>query len=45
MWYMHNPEPIQENEIHKNLRGYEILTERLNSPDDLTLEIVNKKKN
>ena len=42
--YMHNPESVQENEMHKFLWDFEIQTDHLISARQPDLVIVNKKK-
>ena len=42
-WYMHNPESVLENEMHKILRDFEIQTDHLISTRGPDLVIVNKK--
>ena len=41
---MHNPESVLENEIHINLREFEIQTDHLISARRPDLEKVNKKR-
>ena len=43
-WYMHNSEPVLENEMHKILWDFEIQTDHLISARRPILVIVNKKK-
>ena len=43
-WYMHNPESVQENEMHKILWDFEIQMDHLISPRWPNLAIANKKK-
>ena len=43
-WYMHNPESVQENEMHKLRWDFVIQTDQLNSARWPDREIVNKKK-
>ena len=43
-WYMHNPESVLENEMHKLLWDFEIQTDHLISPRWPDLKIINKKK-
>ena len=43
-WYMHNPEPAQENDTHKLLRDFDIQTDHLISARRPDLIIINKKK-
>ena len=43
-WYMHNPESVQENEMHKILWDFEIQTDHLILAKRPNLVIVHKKK-
>ena len=43
-WYMHNPEPVQENATHKLLWDFDIQTDYLISARRPDLIIINKKK-
>ena len=43
-WYMHNSASIQENETHKLLSDFEILTDHVILTRQLNLVIINKKK-
>ncbi len=43
-WYMHNPEPVLENDTHKLLWDFDIQTNQLNSARRTDLIIINKKK-
>ena len=43
-WYMHNPEPVRENNTHKLLLDFEIHTDHLISTRRSDLLIINKKK-
>ena len=42
-WYMHNPEPVLENETHKILWDFKVQTNQLISVRRPDLVIVNKK--
>ena len=41
-WYMHNPEPVLENNTHKLLRNLDILTDHLITPRKPDQIIINK---
>ena len=43
-WYMHNPEPVLENDTHKLLWDFDIRTDHLISARRPDLIIINKKK-
>ena len=43
-WYMHNPAPVLENNTHKFLWDFDILTDHLVSARRLALIIIKKKK-
>ena len=43
-WYMHKPAPVLENDIHKDLRDFDIHTDHLISSRRINLIIINKKK-
>ena len=43
-WYMQNPAPVQENDTHKLLWDFDILTDHLISAKRLDLIITNKKR-
>ena len=43
-WYMHNPESVLENEMHKLLWDFEIQTDHQISARRPDLKIINKKK-
>ena len=43
-WYMHNPAPVLENDTHKLLLDFDILTDHLVSARRPDLIIINKKK-
>ena len=43
-WYMHNPAPVLENDIHKLLWDFNIQTDHLIPARRLDLIIINKKK-
>ena len=43
-WYMHNPEPVLENDTHKLLWDFDIQTDHLISTRRPDLIIINKKK-
>ena len=43
-WYMHNPEPVLENDTHKLLWDFDIQTDHLISARRPDLIIINKKK-
>ena len=43
-WYMHNPEPVLENNTHKLLRDFDIHTDHLISVRRPDLIIINKKR-
>ena len=43
-WYMHKPESVEENEMHKVLWDFEIQTDHLIPARRLELVIVNKRK-
>ena len=43
-WYMHNPEPIQENATHNLLWDFEIQTDQLIPDRRPDLMIINNKK-
>ena len=43
-WYMHNPEPVLENDTHKFLWDFNIQTDHLHSARRADLIIINKKK-
>ena len=43
-WYMHNPAPVQENDVHKLLWDFNIQTDHLIPARRLDLIIINKKK-
>ena len=44
-WYMHNPAPVLENDIHKLLWGFDIHTDHLISARRPDLIIIHKNKN
>ena len=43
-WYMHNPTPVLENDMHKLQWDFDISTDRLISARRPELMIINKKK-
>ena len=43
-WYMHNPEPIRENDAHKLIWDFDLQTDHLISARRPDLIIINKKK-
>ena len=43
-WYIHNQQSVLENETHKLLRDFEILTDHLISARLADIVLVNKKK-
>ena len=43
-WYMHNPAPVQENDLHKLLWDFNIQTDHLIPARRPNLIIINKKK-
>ena len=43
-WYMHKPESVQENEMHKILRYFEIQTHNLISAGRQDLVLISKTK-
>ena len=43
-WYMHNPAPLQENDMHKLLWDFDIQMDHLILARRLVLVIINKKK-